>query len=179
MKPVSFRVGARLGDRLWCAAGILVSVAPFRCTRARGCAARPLERFLESHFPRRLPDVGGGFDIDLRRFGLLYALARKDSAWRVALVHELGKWVVAEPPPASSGGYGGESACRKARIRSWCYGWWRPRWRRRRPWGRRHTGGAFANPKVGIDCTGARLRRWSCFSWRHAGGSTPRRRGIS
>ena len=80
----------------WCAAGILVSVCAFSVHTGAWVAQPGLwNAFWNPTFPAAFLTWAAVSISIFGAFGLLYALARKDSAWRVALVHELGKWVVA------------------------------------------------------------------------------------
>ena len=80
----------------WCAAVVLVSACAFS-VRTGVWVAQPglWNAFWNPAFPAAFLTWAAVSISTFGAFGLLYALARKDSAWRVALVHELGKWMVA------------------------------------------------------------------------------------
>ena len=80
----------------WCAAAVLVSVCAFP-VRTGAWAAQPglWNAFWNPTFPAAFLTWAAVSISTSSAFGLLYALARKDGAWRAALVHELCKWVVA------------------------------------------------------------------------------------
>ncbi|MYA96550.1 MAG: hypothetical protein F4X91_09115 [Nitrospinae bacterium] len=80
----------------WCAAAVLVSICAFSAHTGAWAAQPGLwNAFWNPTFPAAFLTWAAVSISIFGAFGLLYALARKDSAWRVALVHELGKWVVA------------------------------------------------------------------------------------
>jgi len=80
----------------WCAAAILVSVCAFSAHTGAWAAQPGLwNAFWNPTFPAAFLTWAAVSISTSGAFGLLYALARKDSAWRVTLVHELGKWVAA------------------------------------------------------------------------------------
>lgn len=80
----------------WCAAAVLVSACAFSAHTGAWAAQPGLwNAFWNPAFPAAFLTWAAVSISAFGAFGLLYALARKDSAWRVALVHELGKWVVA------------------------------------------------------------------------------------
>ncbi len=80
----------------WCAAAVLVSVCAFSA-HTGAWAAKPTlwNAFWNPAFPAVFLTWAAVSILTFGAFGLLYAASRKDSAWRVALVHELGKWMVA------------------------------------------------------------------------------------
>ena len=77
-------------------AGRLVSVC-FFSAHTGAWAAKPTlwNAFWNPAFPAVFLTWAAVSILTFGAFGLLYAASRKDSAWRVALVHELGKWMVA------------------------------------------------------------------------------------
>lgn len=79
----------------WCAAAVLVSVCAFS-VHTGAWVAQPVlsSAFWNPVFPAAFLTWAAVSISASGAFGLLYALARKDGAWRVALVHELGKWMV-------------------------------------------------------------------------------------
>ena len=80
----------------WCAAVVLVSVCAFSVhTGAWGAQPVLSNAFWNPAFPALFLMWAAVSISAFGAFGLLYAATRKDSAWRVALVHELGKWMVA------------------------------------------------------------------------------------
>ncbi len=80
----------------WSAAAVLVSVCAFSA-HTGAWAAKPTlwNAFWNPAFPAVFLTWAAVSILTFGAFGLLYAASRKDSAWRVALVHELGKWMVA------------------------------------------------------------------------------------
>ncbi len=80
----------------WCAAAVLVSVCAFSA-HTGAWAAKPTlwNAFWNPAFPAVFLTWAGVSISAFGAFGLLYAASRDDSAWRVALVHEIGKWMVA------------------------------------------------------------------------------------
>ena len=80
----------------WSAAAVLVSVCAFSA-HTGAWAAKPTlwNAFWNPAFPAVFLTWAAVSILTFGAFGLLYAASRNDSAWRVALVHELGKWMVA------------------------------------------------------------------------------------
>ena len=80
----------------WCAAAVLVSVCAFSI-HTGGWVAEPglSNAFWNPTFPSVFVTWAAISVLAFGAFGLLYAATRKDGPWRVALVHELGKWMVA------------------------------------------------------------------------------------
>ena len=80
----------------WCAAAVLVSVCAFSI-HTGGWVAEPglSNAFWNPTFPSVFVAWAAISVSAFGAFGLLYAATRKDGPWRVALVHELGKWMVA------------------------------------------------------------------------------------
>ncbi|MDE0332186.1 MAG: hypothetical protein OXL41_09995 [Nitrospinae bacterium] len=80
----------------WCAAAVLVSACAFSMNTGEWIAKPTLwNAFWNPAFPVVFI-TGVAISIStFGAFGLLYAATRKDSAWRVALVEDLGKWMLA------------------------------------------------------------------------------------
>ena len=80
----------------WCAAAVLVSVCAFS-VRTGAWVVKPTlwNALWNPAFPAALLTWTAVAISVFGAFGLLYAAARKDGAWRAALAHELGKWMVA------------------------------------------------------------------------------------
>lgn len=80
----------------WCAAAVLVSVCAFSI-HTGGWVAEPglSNAFWNPTFPAVFVTWAAISVSAFGAFGLFYAATRKDGPWRVALVHELGKWMVA------------------------------------------------------------------------------------
>lgn len=80
----------------WCAAAVLVSVCAFS-VHTGGWVEKPVlsNALWSPTFPAAFLTWAAVSISASGVFGLLYAATRKDIAWRVALVHELGKWMVA------------------------------------------------------------------------------------
>ena len=80
----------------WCAAAVLISICAFS-VHTGAWVAKPVlsNAFWNPAFPAAFLTWAAVTISAFGAYGLLYALARKDGAWRVALVHELGKWMVA------------------------------------------------------------------------------------
>lgn len=80
----------------WCAAAVLVSVCAFSAHTGAWVAKPTLWNALwNPAFPAALLTWTALSISAFGAFGLLYAAARKDGAWRAALAHELGKWMLA------------------------------------------------------------------------------------
>lgn len=88
----------------WCAAAVLVSAYAFP-VHTGGWVEKPVlsNALWNPTFPAAFLTWAAVSISASGVFGLLYAATRKDIAWRVALVHELGKWMVAG---AAAGGLG-------------------------------------------------------------------------
>ncbi len=79
----------------WCAAAILVSICAFSAHTGAWIAEPGLSNaFWNPTFPAAFVTWAAISTSIFGAFGLHYAVMQKDSAWRVALVHELGKWMV-------------------------------------------------------------------------------------
>ena len=80
----------------WSAAAVLVSVCAFSVHTGAWVAEPTLwNAFWNPTFPAALLTLAGVSISAFGAFGLLYAAAQRDHAWRVALVHELSKWMLA------------------------------------------------------------------------------------
>ncbi len=80
----------------WCAAAVLVSVCAFSVHTGAWVAKPALWNALwNPAFPAALLTWAAVAMSIFGAFGLLYAATRKDGAWRAAMAHELGKWMVA------------------------------------------------------------------------------------
>ena len=80
----------------WGAAAVLVSACAFSA-HTGGWVEKPVlsNALWNPTFPAALLTWAALSVSAFGAYGLLYAATRKDIAWRVALVHELGKWMVA------------------------------------------------------------------------------------
>ncbi len=78
----------------WGAAAVLVSICAFS-VHTGGWVAKPTlwNAFWNPAFPAAFLTWAAVSISAFGAFGLLYAAARKDGAWRAALAHELGKWM--------------------------------------------------------------------------------------
>ncbi len=80
----------------WCAAAVLVSTWAFTAHTGGWVEKPDLSNALwNPTFPAAFLTWAALSISAFGAFGLLYAATRKDIAWRVALVHELGKWMSA------------------------------------------------------------------------------------
>ena len=79
----------------WCAAAVLASVCAFSVHTGAWVANPALWNALwNPAFPAALLTWTAVAMSLFGAFGLLYAASRKDGAWRAALAHELGRWMV-------------------------------------------------------------------------------------
>lgn len=78
----------------WCAAAVLVSICAFSVHTGAWVAEPALSNALwNPAFPAAFLTWAAVSISAFGAFGLLYAAAREDGAWRAALAHELGKWM--------------------------------------------------------------------------------------
>lgn len=87
--------GVSSATGFWGAAAVLVSAWAFTM-HTGGWVAKPTlwNAFWSPAFPAAFLTWAAVSISAFGAFGLLYAAARKDGAWRAALAHELGKWMV-------------------------------------------------------------------------------------
>ncbi len=79
----------------WCAAAILVSICAFSAHTGAWISQPGLSNaFWNPTFPAAFVTWAAISISIFGAFGMLYAVMQKDRPWRVALVHELGKWMV-------------------------------------------------------------------------------------
>ena len=78
----------------WCAAAILVSICAFSAHTGAWIERPGLSNaFWNPTFPAAFVTWAAVSISIFGAFGMLYAVMQKDRLWRVALVHELGKWM--------------------------------------------------------------------------------------